>query len=97
MPGRRAVSARAARSPLAYKLARSMRQVVNVTGGPSVEGLARGWRSRQRKRVRRLMREEKIQGQTAKRFKETTNGDHHDLIVANVPDRHFTEAAPNQQ
>ena len=49
------------------------------------------------KRVRRLMREEQIQGHVPKRFKQTTNSDHQDPIAANVLDREFTAAAPNQR
>ena len=43
------------------------------------------------------MREEQIQGQVPKRFKQTTNSDHDDPIAANVLDRDFTAAAPNQR
>ena len=49
------------------------------------------------KRVRRLMRAERIQGQAPKRFTQTTNSDHQDPIAANVLDREFTAAAPNQR
>jgi transposase InsO family protein len=49
------------------------------------------------KRVRRLMHEEQIQGRIPKRFKQTTNSDHQDPIAANVLDRAFTAAAPNQR
>jgi putative transposase len=49
------------------------------------------------KRVRRLMRDEQIQGRVARRFKQTTNSDHQDPIAANVLDREFTAAAPNQR
>lgn len=49
------------------------------------------------KRVRRLMREEGLQGQMPKRFKHTTNSDHADPIAANVLDRNFTAAAPNHR
>lgn len=49
------------------------------------------------KRVKRLMREEQIQGKVPKRFKQTTNSNHHDPIAANVLDRDFTAAAPNQR
>jgi len=49
------------------------------------------------KRVRRLMREEQIQGKVPKRFKHTTNSDHDDPIAANVLDRDFTAAGPNQR
>ena len=44
------------------------------------------------KRVKRLMREEHIQGKVPKRFKHTTNSDHDDPIAANVLDRDFTAA-----
>jgi putative transposase len=49
------------------------------------------------KRVRRLMREEGIQGRVPKRFKHTTNSDHADPIAANLLDRDFTAASPNQR
>jgi len=49
------------------------------------------------KRVRRLMRDEQIQGRIPKRFKQTTHSDHTDPIAANVLDRDFTAAAPNQR
>jgi len=49
------------------------------------------------KRVRRLMREEGLQGKVPKRFKQTTNSDHNDPIAANLLERDFTAAAPNQR
>ena len=49
------------------------------------------------KRVRRLMREEGLRGKAPKRFKQTTNSDHDDPIAANLLDRDFTAAAPNQR
>ena len=49
------------------------------------------------KRVRRLMREEGLQGKVARRFTPTTNSDHGDPIAANLLDRAFTAAAPNQR
>ena len=49
------------------------------------------------KRVRRLMREEGLHGKVPTRFKQTTNSDHQDPIAANVLDREFTAAAPNQR
>ena len=49
------------------------------------------------KRVKQLMREEQIQGKVPKRFKQTTNSHHDDPIAANVLDRDFTAAAPNQR
>jgi transposase InsO family protein len=49
------------------------------------------------KRVRRLMREEGLEGKVPKRFKQTTNSQHDDPIAANLLDRDFTAAAPNQR
>jgi putative transposase len=49
------------------------------------------------KRVRRLMREEGLQGKVPKRFKQTTDSRHADPIAANLLDRDFTAAAPNQR
>jgi putative transposase len=49
------------------------------------------------KRVGRLMREERIAGKVPKRFKHTTNSDHTDPVAANLLDRQFTAAAPNQR
>ena len=49
------------------------------------------------KRVRRLMREEGLQGHVPKRFKQTTDSNHDDPIATNLLDRDFTAAAPNQR
>jgi transposase InsO family protein len=49
------------------------------------------------KRVRRLMREEGLQGKVPRRFKQTTDSQHDDPIAANLLDRDFTAAAPNQR
>ena len=49
------------------------------------------------KRVRRLMREEGLQGKVPKRFKQTTDSHHDDPIAANLLDCDFTAAAPNQR
>ena len=43
------------------------------------------------------MREEQIQGKVPNRVKQTTNSHHDDPIAANVLDRAFTAAAPNQR
>ena len=43
------------------------------------------------------MREEGIQGKVRERFKTTTMSDHDDPIAANVLDRDFTAAGPNQR
>jgi putative transposase len=49
------------------------------------------------KRVRRLMREEQLRGRLPKRFTQTTNSDHADPVAANLLDRDFTAAAPNER
>jgi transposase InsO family protein len=49
------------------------------------------------KRVRRLMREEGLRGKVPKRFTQTTNSQHDDPIAANLLDRDFTAAVPNQR
>jgi transposase InsO family protein len=50
-----------------------------------------------RKRVIRLMQAEGLQARTRKRFKCTTNSDHDQPVAANLLDRQFTAAAPNQR
>jgi putative transposase len=50
-----------------------------------------------RKRVVRLMQEEGLQARAPKRFKSTTMSDHDDPIAANLLDRQFVAAAPNQR
>lgn len=49
------------------------------------------------KRVGRLMREEGLKGKVPKRFTQTTNSQHDDPIAANLLDRDFTAAGPNQR
>jgi putative transposase len=49
------------------------------------------------KRVGRLMREEGIRGRVRRRFTVTTMSDPADPIAANLLDRQFTAAAPNQR
>ena len=50
-----------------------------------------------RKRVIRLMQEEKLQARVRRRFKCTTMSDHDLPVAANLLDRHFTAEAPNQR
>ena len=50
-----------------------------------------------RKRVVRLMQEEGLKARARKRFKSTTMSDHDQPVAANVLDREFTAAAPNQR
>jgi transposase InsO family protein len=49
------------------------------------------------KRVRRLMQQEGLQGKIPRRFTQTTDSAHDDPIAANLLDRDFTAAAPNQR
>ena len=50
-----------------------------------------------RKRVIRLMQEEGLHARVRKRFKCTTMSDHDLPVAANLLDRQFTAAAPNQR
>ena len=49
-----------------------------------------------RKRVVRLMREAGLKARQRKRFNCTTISDHDQPVAANLLDRQFTAAAPNQ-
>jgi putative transposase len=50
-----------------------------------------------RKRVIRLMQEEQLHARVRKRFKCTTDSRHNQPVAANLLDRQFTAAAPNQR
>jgi transposase InsO family protein len=50
-----------------------------------------------RKRVIRLMQEDGLKARVRKRFKCTTDSNHDQAIAANLLDRQFTAAAPNQR
>ena len=50
-----------------------------------------------RKRVIRLMQEEGLQARQRKRYKLTTMSDHDQPVAANLLDRHFEAARPNQR
>ena len=50
-----------------------------------------------RKRVVRLMQEAGLQARLRKRYKVTTMSDHDQPVAANLLDRDFTAAAPNQR
>ena len=50
-----------------------------------------------RKRVARVMREEGLKARPRKRFKSTTMSDHDQPVAANLLNRDFTAAAPNQR
>ncbi len=50
-----------------------------------------------RKRVARLMREQRLVARQSRRYKCTTMSDHDQPVAANVLDREFRAAAPNQR
>src|SRR5215470_3424434 len=50
-----------------------------------------------RKRVARPMREQKLVARQRRRYKSTTMSDHDQPIAANLLDREFHAAAPNQR
>jgi putative transposase len=50
-----------------------------------------------RKRIRRLMQEDGLVARVRKRFRGTTDSDHDQPVAANLLDRQFTAAAPNQR
>ena len=50
-----------------------------------------------RKRVVRLMQEEGLRARASKRYKSTTVSDHDQPVAANLLDRKFEAAAPNQR
>ena len=50
-----------------------------------------------RKRVARVMREERLKARPRKRFKSTTMSDHDQPVAANLLNRDFTAEAPNQR
>jgi transposase InsO family protein len=50
-----------------------------------------------RKRVVRLMQEQGLRARARKRFKSTTMSDHDQLVAANLLNREFSAAAPNQR
>ena len=50
-----------------------------------------------RKRVIRLMQEDGLKARARKRYKVTTMSDHDQPVAANLLDRQFTAAAPNQR
>ena len=50
-----------------------------------------------RKRVVRLMQEQGLKARVRRRYKRTTMSDHDQPVAANLLDRQFTAAAPNQR
>ena len=50
-----------------------------------------------RKRVVRLMQEQGLRARARKRFKSTTISEHDQPVAANLLNREFTAAAPNQR
>jgi transposase InsO family protein len=92
-PSRRAVDDRALAVEVREVHARSKRRY----GSPRVfkELRARG-RSVSRKRIERLMREQRLRSKRARRFKATTDSAHALPIAPNVLERAFTVDAPNK-
>lgn len=67
-------------------------------GSPRIhEDLRQQGERASRKRVIRLMQEEKLRVRARKRFKSTTRSDHDLPRAANLLDRRFTAEAPNQR
>jgi len=67
-------------------------------GSPRVHDDLRDLQERvSRKRVVRLMQEEGLKARVRKRYKHTTLSDHDQPVAANLLDRQFTAAAPNQR
>ena len=66
-------------------------------GSPRVHDDLIDWQERvSRKRVVRLMQEEGLQARVRKRYTPTTMSDHDHPVAANLLDRRFEAAAPNQ-
>jgi transposase InsO family protein len=67
-------------------------------GSPRIYGdLQEAKEPASKKRVVRLMREDGLKARPRKRFKVTTMSDHDQPVAANLLDRQFTAAAPNQR
>ena len=67
-------------------------------GSPRVHDDLIEWQERvSRKRVVRLMQEEGLQARVRKRYKHTTMSEHDQPVAANLLDRQFEAAAPNQR
>ena len=91
--------ARGARSPAARADPRVVTKA--AVGATAARGCPRICTSRasafSRKRVARLMRAEGLGARVRKRFRSTTMSDHDQPIAANVLDRQFEAARPNQR
>ena len=67
-------------------------------GSPRIYGDLQAAQERvSKKRVARLMQEDGLKARPRKRFKGTTMSDHDQPVAANLLDRQFTAAAPNQR
>jgi transposase InsO family protein len=67
-------------------------------GSPRIYRDLVDWEERvSRKRVIRLMQEERLKARLRKRFKCTTMSDHDQPVAANLLDRQFSAEAPNQR
>jgi putative transposase len=67
-------------------------------GSPRIHDDLREWKERvSRKRIIRLMQEERLQARVRKRYKVTTDSDHDQPIAANLLQQDFTAERPNQR
>jgi putative transposase len=94
---KREPSARSRRdAQLAVEIAATHRRNRGVYGSPRIhaELRARGVRV-SRKRVARLMREQRLRARPTRRFVATTNSRHREPVAANLVQRDFVAATPN--
>jgi putative transposase len=96
---RREPSARAQRDgQLRVKVRAFFAASGNRYGSPRIwKDLVEDGEAVSRKRVVRLMQAEGLRGRVRKRFKLTTMSNHDDPIAANLLDRQFAAAGPNQR
>ena len=96
---RRGPSARTQRDgPLGVKVRAFFAASGDRYGSPRIwKDLVEDGEAVSRKRVVRLMQADGLVGRVRKRFKGTTMSDHDDPIAANLLNRQFVAAAPNQR
>jgi transposase InsO family protein len=76
----------------------SFRQGRGYYGSPRVHDDLIEWQERvSRKRIIRLMQQEGLKARVRKRYKVTTDSDHHQPIAANLLQQQFDAAQPNQR
>lgn len=96
---KRAPSTRAKKDEqLKVRIKASFEESRKTYGSPRVlEDLREDGEKVGRNRVIRLMQEEGLRARVRKRFKNTTNSNHHQPVAANLLDRRFEADAPNQR